>query len=87
MIKSTMRELQREAQFESKAEVIKFLQENGLKVVKHEKIAYSSGIYGCNGYLVIYTLNNGSTIKAFTGRSTWMYTVENTNDLGVENYV
>lgn len=87
MIKSTVRDLKRASQFESKADLIKFLQDNGLKVVKHEKIAYASGYYGCNGYLVFYTLNNGSTVKAFTGRSTWMYTVDNTHDLGIENYV
>ena len=87
MIKSTMKELERAAQFNNKEELIKFLRDNNLKVVRYERIAYAVGIYGLNGYLVYYTLSNGSTVKAFTGRSTWMYTVDNTHDLGKENYI
>lgn len=87
MIKSTVKDLKRVAQFESKKELIEFLHENSLKVVNYEKIAYASGTYGLNGYLVLYTLNNGSTVKAYTGRSTWMYTVDNMHDLGKENYI
>lgn len=88
MIKSTMKELKREAQFFSKEELLNYLKESGLKVAlmygkypNVKKIAYCESIYGCGGYLLSYTLESGSQLLAFTGRSSWMYTCDNSDDL------
>ena len=94
MIKTTAKELRQEAQVHSKDELIKFLKDNDLKVIKSyggkypkmEKLTYCVTAYGNGGYLLQYFLNDGSTIKAFTGCSSWMYTCENTNDLPNELY-
>lgn len=88
MVKSTMKELKREAQFFSKEELLNYLKENDLKIglmygkyPNVKKIAYCESLYGCGGYLLMYTLESGSQLYAFTGRSSWMYSCENTDDL------
>jgi len=88
MIKSTMKELKKEAQFFSKDELVNYLKESGLKVglmygkyPNVKKIAYCESMYGCGGYLLSYTLESGSQLLAFTGRSSWMYTCNNSDDL------
>src|SRR5690606_27162350 len=94
MIKTTAKQLKQESFIHSKEELIEFLKDNNLKVIKShggkypkvEKLAYCVTAYGNGGYLLQYFLNDGSTIKAFTGNTSWMYTCENTNDLPEELY-
>lgn len=88
MIKSTVKELKRNAMFTNRSELIEYLKSNSLKVVGYpERVAYCESVYGCGGYLLRYTLNNGLSVTAFTGRSTWMYSCENTKELGESLYI
>ena len=88
MIKTTAKELKRNARFTDRKELIEYLESNGLKVVGYpERVGYCESLYGCGGYLLRYTLNNGLSVTAFTGRSSWMYSCENTKELGDGLYV
>jgi hypothetical protein len=88
MIKTTAKELKREANFQSREELINYLKDNDLKVVGDypKRVAYCETIYGCGGFLLQYQLSNGLTVTAFTGRSLWMYSCENYRELGNEYY-
>ena len=72
MIKTTIKEAKNKAQFTDLANIKRYLKEQGEKVKHIEKVAYTIGIYGCNGYLLRIQTNKGY-FYAFTGRSSWMY--------------
>jgi len=88
MIKTTAKELKRNARFTDRKELISFLESNDLKIVGHpERVAYCESVYGCGGYLLRYTLDSGLSVTAFTGRSSWMYSCENAKELGESLYI
>lgn len=83
MIKTTLKEIKKAASIQGRSEFKKFLNENDLKPVKVELLAYSVGIYGLGAYLAMFTLNNGEVVKVNTGnRSSWNYSVTN-SDFGL----
>lgn len=73
MVKTTIREAKNNARFTDLKELKEFLNKMSLTVKSIEKIAYTAGIYGCNGYLLRIETVTGFAVYAFTGRSTWMY--------------
>lgn len=77
MIKTTIKELKYKAKFTTLEAVKNFLSDNSLKITEIEKVAVATGIYGCNGYLIRLTTDNGYYFYAFTNRSTWMYDCTN----------
>ena len=83
MIKTTLKEIKRNARFEGRSEFKKFLSDNDLKPVKVDIIAYSVSVYGLGAYLAAFTLNNGLVVKVNTGnRSSWNYSIRN-SDFGL----
>ena len=72
MITTTIKDAKNKAQFTELKALKEYLKSNNLTVKEVEKIAYTQGIYGCNGYL-LRIQTNLHAIYAFTGRSTWMY--------------
>ena len=88
MIKATRKELIKKADFLNRNDFIEYLKNNNLKVVGNypEILAYCASVYGLGGYLLLYVLDNYKTIKCFTGRSLWLYTCQNTKELGKEFY-
>ena len=88
MIKTTRKELIKMADFVNRNEFIDYLKNNNLKVVGNspEILAYCVSLYGIGGYLLLYVLDNYKTIKCFTGRTLWLYTCQNTRELGEEFY-
>ena len=83
MIKTTLKEIKKAAGFQGRAEFKKFLNENNLKPVSVELIAYSVSAYGLGAYLALFTLDNGLTVNVNTGnRSSWNYSVQN-RDFGL----
>ena len=89
MIKATMKELKNSAEFLSRAELVDYLKRSNAKIVgDYPKIlAYCETVYGVGGYLLLYVLDNYQTVKAFTGRSNWLYTCQNFRELGNEFYI
>ena len=81
MIKTTIKDAKNKAYFTDLKELRGYLKAMNLTVKEIEKIAYTQGTYGCNGYLIrietTTTIKNevvkGHTLYAFTGRSSWMY--------------
>jgi hypothetical protein len=73
MVKTTITDAKNSAQFTDFEELKKYLKGNNFTVVAVEKIAYTLGIHGCNGYLLRLQTNERHPIYAFTGRSLWMY--------------
>ena len=88
MLKATRKELKKMADFSDRKEFINYLIENNLKIVGNypEIIAYCASVYGLGGYLLLYILDNYKVVKCFTGRSLWLYTCQNTRELGKEFY-
>lgn len=88
MIKATRKELIKMADFSERKEFINYLKENKLKIIGDypEIIAYSVGVYGISGYLLLYVLDNYKVVKCFTGLSLWLYTCQNIKELGKEFY-
>ena len=88
MIKAKRKELLKMAEFSDRKNFIDYLKNNKLKVVGNypEIVAYCESVYGLGGYLLLYVLDNYKTIKCFTGRSLWLYTCQNTKELGKEFY-
>lgn len=83
MIKTTLKEIKKAAGFQGRAEFKKFLNDNGLKPVKVDLVAYSVSVYGLGAYLAMFTLDNGLIVNVNTGnRSSWNYCIEN-NDFGL----
>lgn len=83
MIKTTLKEIKKASNFNSKEEFKRFLTENDLKPVKVDLVAYSESVYGLGAYLASFTLNNGLVVKVNTGnRSSWNYSIKN-NDFGL----
>ena len=83
MVKTTLKEIKKASRFEGKEEFKAFLNDNDLKPVKVELIAYSESVYGLGAYLAAFTLNNGLVVKVNTGnRSSWNYSVKN-DDFGL----
>jgi hypothetical protein len=83
MIKTTLKEIKKAARFQGRAEFKKFLDDNGLKPVKVDLVAYSISVYGLGAYLAAFTLDNGLTVNVNTGnRSSWNYSVQN-SDFGL----
>lgn len=83
MIKTTLKEIKKAARFQGRAEFKKFLDDNSLKPVKVELIAYSVSVYGLGAYLAMFILNNGLIVYVNTGnRSSWNYCIKN-NDFGL----
>lgn len=72
MIKTIMKDAKNKAQFTELKALKEYLKDNGLTVEAVEKIAYTMGIYGCNGYLLRIQTNRHQ-VYAFTGRSSWMF--------------
>ena len=70
---TTIRDAKNSARFTEVKELKEFLNKNSLIVKSIEKIAYTAGVYGCNGYLLRIETTTGLPIYAFTGRSSWMY--------------
>ena len=74
MIKTTIKDAKNKAHFTDLKDLKEYLKSNNLTVKEAEKIAWTQGIYGCNGYLLrIQTSSSIIVIYAFTGRSSWMY--------------
>ena len=88
MIKATRKELIKMADFSGRNDFINYLKENNLKVIRDcpEILAYCESVYGLGGYLLLYVLDNYKVVKCFTGRSLWLYTCQNTMELGKEFY-
>ena len=88
MIKATRKELLKMADFSDRKEFLHYLKENKLKIIGNgpEILAYCVSVYGLGGYLLLYILNNYKVVKCFTGRSLWLYTCQNTRELGEEFY-
>ena len=88
MIKAKRKELKKMADFSERNEFINYLKENKLKIIGEypEILAYCESVYGLGGYLLLYVLNNYKVVKCFTGRSLWLYTCQNTKELGKEFY-
>ena len=83
MIKTTLKEIKRNASIHSRSEFKEFLKERDLKPVKVDIIAYSVSVYGLGAYLAMFTLDNGLVVKVNTGsRSGWNYSIRN-NDFGL----
>lgn len=83
MIKTTLKEIKKASRFEGRTEFKRFLNENDLKPVKVELLAYSQSVYGLGAYLAAFTLNNGLVVNVNTGnRTAWNYSIEN-NDFGL----
>jgi hypothetical protein len=83
MIKTTLKEIKKAARFQGRAEFKKFLDDNGLKPVKVDLVAYSISVYGLGAYLAAFTLDNGLTVNVNAGnRSSWNYSVQN-SDFGL----
>lgn len=76
MIKTTISECKQQARFTDFRTLKNYLKENQMVVTNVEKIAWTQGIYGCNGYLLRLETENNMVIYAFTNRSTWMYNCE-----------
>ena len=83
MIKTTLKEIKRNASIEGRSEFKKFLNDNDLKPVIVDLIAYSESVYGLGAYLAMFTLDNGLVVKVNTGsRSSWNYSIRN-SDFGL----
>lgn len=77
MIKTTMKDAKNKAHFTDLKGLKEYLKSNNLTVKEVEKIAWTQGTYGCNGYLLrIQTSSSIIVIYAFTGRSSWMFNCE-----------
>lgn len=83
MIKTTLKEIKRNASLQGREEFREFLNDKDLKPVKVELIAYSESVYGLGAYLAAFTLDNGLVVKVNTGsRTAWNYSINN-NDFGL----
>ena len=83
MIKTTLKEIKRNASIHGREEFKEFLKKNDLKPVKVDLIAYSVSAYGLGAYLAAFTLNNDLVVNVNTGnRSSWNYSIEN-DDFGL----
>ena len=83
MIKTTLKEIERNANIKGREAFKKYLKDNDVKPLKVELIAYSESVYGLGSYLALFTLSNGLTLKVATGnRSSWNYSIQN-SDFGL----
>lgn len=83
MIKTTLKEIKRNASIQGREDFKKYLNDNELKPVKVDLIAYSVSVYGVGSYLAMFTLNNGLNVYVNTGnRSSWNYSIRN-SDFGL----
>jgi len=83
MVKTTLKEIKRNAGINGREEFKEFLNDRGLKPVKVDLIAYSVSSYGLGAYLAMFTLNNGLVVNVNTGnRSSWNYSIKN-DDFGL----
>ncbi len=83
MIKTTLKEIKKASSLQGKAEFKRFLNDNDLKPVKVNLLAYSQSIYGLGAYLAMFTLDNGLVVNVNTGnRSSWNYSIKN-KDFGL----
>ena len=83
MVKTTLKEIKKNAGINGREEFKKFLNDRELKPVKVDLIAYSVSAYGLGAYLAAFTLDNGLIVNVNTGnRSSWNYSIKN-NDFGL----
>ena len=83
MIKTTLKEIKRSASIEGREAFKKWLDDNNVKPIKVEIIAYSVSTYGLGSYLARFELENGNNILVATGnRSSWLYSIQN-RDFGL----
>ena len=83
MIKTTLKEIKKNASIHGRKEFKEFLKKKDLKPVKVELIAYSVSAYGLGAYLARFTLDNDLVVNVNTGnRSSWNYSINN-NDFGL----
>lgn len=80
MIKTTLKEIRRNSQIEGREEFKKWLDDNNLKPISVDKVAYSVSTYGLGAYLLRFTLNDGSSVNVSTGnRTSWLYSCGNSD--------
>ena len=80
MIKTTLKEIKRNAQVQGREEFKKWLNDMRLTPISVDKVAYSVSTYGLGAYLLRFTLNDGSSVNVSTGnRTSWLYSCSNSN--------
>ena len=85
MIKTTLKEIKKNAMIHGREELKKYLNKYDLSVETVELVAYSWSIKKrvVGSYLAIFTLSNNERIKVATdNRTSWNYTIED-SDFGL----